>query len=448
MSTRRNFLKAAIAGSSALAAGGSLGRAAAQGSDYKALVCINLHGGADAQDFLVPNSASEYARWAELRAELLGGANPASRERSALLPLGGSGDPAFGFVPELSPFKELYDRGRLAVVGNVGPLLGTTSRADLTTNKSLLPPRLGSHNDHQSIWQTGGIDGTPVGWAGLLVDELGETDALSRVTVGQARPLAASNLSVGVRLRNRNMQLPRGWGQDRFYGSSELPSLIERNLTGRTERYGNMFMREVVKAQTAALQTASSLSDILTQSTIGTSVAIQGNALSEDLGLVADLIAAAPSFGINRQVFVVSIGGWDSHADHFSMVPDLQTQLARAMKSFTDVMEANGLGDQVTTFTLSEFGRTLQGNSSGTDHGWGGYAYVAGGAVRGGRVVGEIPPYDIGHDQDWRRGAMIPTLSVEQYAASLGRWFGVDEAGISRILPNLSRFDPYAVDLF
>jgi uncharacterized protein (DUF1501 family) len=152
--------------------------------------------------------------------------------------------------------------------------------------------------------------------------------------------------------------------------------------------------------------------------------------------------------GFERQIFNVVIRGWDSHNNQFEAVPAMQRQLAGALYDFHRTMQSIGLDQQVTAFTISDFGRTLQANATGTDHGWGAHQYVVGGAVRGGRVIGQVPPYDLGHDQEWRRGSMIPTIAIDQYGAALGRWFGVDEAGINAVFPKLNRFDPFAVDLF
>ena len=181
----------------------------------------------------------------------------------------------------------------------------------------------------------------------------------------------------------------------------------------------------------------------------GEVVKISGNKLSEQLAAVMSMVRARSYHKAKRQVFVVSMSGFDTHKNEVSSLPPRQVQLAEALARFDAALEKKGDGDKVTTFTVSDFGRTLAANASGTDHGWGGHHFVVGGAVKGGRVVGELTPPTLDHDQAWaKRGGLIPTIAIEQYGAALGRWFGVPASDLGAVFPNLGRFDANAVDIF
>lgn len=447
MTTRRDFLKTGLASGVAISTM-SLPAAKAQFTDYKALVCVVLDGGMDCFDSLVPNTTNDYNRWKSYRSNMLNTYDAGQRDMSSLRALTTGGSPNLGFVQEMDALATLYNEGNLAVVSNVGPLDRPTTKADVDAGTAVLPPRLESHNDQLAIWQTMKPDGQANGWPGRLVDQFGDLNALSRITVGRPSPVTPSDLSPGITLSNNALTLPLGMHETRIFGSPWLPSQFEKHYRGTNRQYQNILMQEVQAAQNRALDGSIALQDALATQNVGGSVGIGGNPLSYDLAMVADVIAHNQQMGVGRQVFCVQLYGFDTHAFQADRLPPLQKNFSDAMLSFHRAMESIGMDQDVTCFSVSDFGRTLLANSNGTDHGWGSMSFVIGGAVNGGRFVGNPPPYTLGHNQDWRRGALIPEISVEQYGSALGTWFGVDNAGLDAVFPNRSRFDMNAVQLF
>ncbi|GGY39729.1 DUF1501 domain-containing protein [Parvularcula lutaonensis] len=448
MTTRRDFLRTSLAGGIAVTSMSLPAAAQAQTPGYKALVCILLDGGMDSFDCLVPNTTNDYNRWSGYRQSMLKGYDPGQRDMSSLHALTTAGSPNLGFVPEMADMATLYNEGSMAIVSNVGPLVQPTTAAQVAAGTAQLPPRLESHNDQLAIWQTMAPDGQATGWAGRFIDQFGDLDPLARITVGRPAPMAPSDLSPGITLSRGSLTLPLGMGESRIYGSPWLPSQFERHYRGQNRSYSNILMQEVLNAQNRALDGSISLQDALAIQTAGGAVARPGNDLSNDLAMVADVIAHHQQTGVSRQVFCVQMYGFDTHANQADRLPPLQAELSEALLSFHRGMEAIGMENDVTTFTVSDFGRTLVGNSNGTDHGWGGMSFVVGGAVNGGRFVGNVPPYSTGHGQDWRRGALIPETSIEQFGSALGSWFGVDNAGLDNVFPNRGRFDMNATQIF
>lgn len=457
MISRRNFLK-----TSALTLGASqlapLGALAAQASGYKALVCVFLFGGCDAHDVLVNHDQPSYDLWAAQRRSILdrfpGGASEGARARANLLeldPLNAAdfGSQRFALPPEMSGIKSLFDAGRAAIVPNVGPLVEPADRQSVEDRTILLPPRLASHNDQQSTWQAFAGEGAGQGWGGLVMDAINESSPYTAVSVaGQTVFLSGQ--------QTRQLQLPASGSIPQAYGtvgdvfgSQDVAERLRTYYRTSADHLQHPMMRDLVAAQRKAIADTGELASLIDGAQLGESVRLPDNHLSEQLARVADMIAVRGSLSVNRQVFFVGMGSYDTHSDHVERMPGLLTQLSDAVTSFTNAMDGAGLGNDVTLFTASEFGRTLTANSSGTDHGWGGHQIVAGGAVRGRRIHGDVPPPMVDHPQAFRsRGAMIPQLSVEQYASELARWFGLGESELDAVFPNRGRFDPLALQLF
>lgn len=444
MTDRRQFLKAGLASGLALSTFVPASVRAQSGS-YKALVCIMLNGGLDAHDTIVPTNKSGYETWAKHRSAILNGAPGGSRDRSAILAMEGEG---FGFVPQMKPLADLYNRGRLAVVANSGPLEEMAVRRQVVDKTVRVPVRLASHNDQRSMWVTNGPDGSPTGWGGRMLDAFGNRSDLSRISFVSNVPMVAGKSSPGVTLNPRAIRMPFAAGDDKKFRSTVLPDIIEEHYREAGSTSDNLLVRAMADAQRRNVEASRVLKDAAENQAAGDVARINGNPLAAQLAIVANIIAANATVGVDRQIFFVQLGGFDTHANHFPRMPQLQKQLADAMSAFQRSIDQIGRSADVTTFTVSDFGRTLVSNASGTDHGWGGHHFVMGGAVSGGRVVGEIPPYDVGHDQDWTRGATIPTIAVEQYAAELGSWFGLSDSQLRSVFPKLSRFDQDAVRLF
>jgi uncharacterized protein (DUF1501 family) len=421
--------------------------ARAASGDYKALVCVMLNGGMDAHDAIIPTDSAGFSKWEGFRRSLYGSEMGAVRSRSSVLPLSGSGQ-NFGFVPELAPLSSLYQDSKLAVLANVGPLEEATRRQNIIDRTARLPFKLGSHNDQMSMWTSMEPEGAVTGWGGRLLDEIGQGSNLAGVTFFSQSPMVAGETYPGVSINSRKLSIHDALVNEYHFGSSGVATLLEEHLRTASQSSQNLLMREVGAVQRRSLDAAFTLNRALDSTSGGDAAKISGNSLSNQLATVANLIDARSVIGLDRQIFYVQMGGFDTHANHAASFPGLLTKLAEALYSFQGVLEDLGVADKVTTFTMSDFGRTLLANSNGTDHGWGGHHFVMGGAVRGGRVVGEIPPYDLDHDQDWQRGAMIPTISVEQFGADLGRWFGLSDRQLGSVFPNLPRFGMMSESLF
>ncbi len=454
MTTRREILRTGLLGGAGLWAATLPGMAAmAQGAGgYKALVCVMLAGGMDGHDFVIPSDEAGYAEFAKVRERLLelyAEEDDDSRRRERLLPLGQQGDGrAFGLPRSLQAFADRYADGRLAVAANVGPLEEPTTRAQARAKTVRLPARLMSHNDQQSMWESLGIEGSVTGWGGRMADIVG--DAASPFTAmsvsGNPTFLAGDRVfpyqmgTGGV----REVRGTSGWA----YGSNDISAKLREHFRAAAPQMNSLLASDFQNAQRRAVDATNDLAAIMKDTAAGDEVAADGNGLSRQLAAVAKVISLRSQIGLGRQVFFVKAGGWDTHDQQAQKMPGLQRQLSEAMGRFYDWTAAQGIAADVTAFTVSDFGRTLTLNSSGTDHGWGGHHFVLGGAVHGGRIVGEVPPSVVDHDQDFGRGRMIPTIATEQYAGALGRWFGLSDGQLADVLPRWSRFDRNQVDLF
>ena len=447
---RRDFLARAGAAGFGAAVGGlhqlvAAKTASAAPGDYKALVCIFLLGGLDNHDTVLPLDAASYDEYARIRRDLMG-AYTTQRTRQALLPLATPseqfGDRQFALPPEMPNLKGLYDQNRLAVIGNVGPLLEPVTRASFENQTVNLPSRLFSHNDQQSTWMAGSPEGAQFGWAGLFADAmLSQNGApeFSAVTSGGNDLFITGRSAVPYQISTegasrifRFEELEDGPAKDRLRehlraSAGTARGLLERDLSDAARRSFDANARFNQASESAA----------------GLTTAFPPSYLGLQLQAVARGIAARDALSVCRQVFVVGMGGYDTHSAQATSLPGLQTDLDLSIAAFQQAMDQLGVSDQVTLFTASDFGRTLAVNGDGTDHGWGGHQLVVGGAVDGGKIFGSLPEVGFGHELDAGSGRLIPTTSVEQFAEPLGRWFGLGASELSTALPRLSAFsDP------
>lgn len=453
--TRRQFLRTM----SAVTLGGASGFAAnlaafnafaADTSGYKALVCVFLFGGQDNHDTVIPYDQAGYNEWADKRQPLIGQFNGA-RARGALLPLTGAdlGGREFAMAPELAPLHQLFVSGQASVVGNVGPLVEPLTRETFRDDSGRRPPRLFSHNDQQSIWMASEPEGAQRGWGGRLGDMVlagNQNATFTAVSVaGNAVFLTGDQVRQFQVDRNGANNI-RSATDSSFLGSSSLPYIMNDHFRDFQGSLSSFFQQDLVNARRVALDANAELEFALEQGGEQATPKPANNSLADQLFMVGDMIAQRNLLGVNRQVFFVSTGGFDTHSDQASNLPNLHNRVASAMRAFYDYTVELGVQDLVTAFTASDFGRTLQVNGDGTDHGWGGHHLVVGGAVNGGQILGDIPPAVFDHSQDSGRGRLIPSVAVDQYAASLGRWFGLTEGELTDALPGLENFDRFALD--
>jgi len=412
--------------------------------DYKALVCVFLFGGNDSLNMLVPRDDAHYAQYAQARATL-------ALPQAGLLPLtaldgGGASDGALyglqactgeGDEIGMAGLQGLFNGGRAAALGNVGTLVRPVSKADYANHAVELPPQLFSHNDQQQYWQVSrSDDGRNLGWAGRISDLLHDANPDAFIPMS----VSLNFESILQRAANGGQYVigndgPRYFSRFEWDGDSRRAFLAlmapnqQPHLFGRS--YANAFRRarENADAVGTALDASSDLQTVFPASD-----------LAAQLRMVARMIKVRQVLGLKRQVFFVSMGGFDHHDRLLSEQPALLARLSQALTAFHAATVELGVADRVTAFTASDFGRTLSSNGDGSDHGWGGHHFVVGDAVRGGRFFGRMPALVNGGDDDAGWGQIIPTTAVDQYAATLARWFGVADADLDLIFPNLRNF--------
>jgi uncharacterized protein (DUF1501 family) len=504
---RRLFLRQA----GALAAVGSaaapialnlaaIGSAAAQtAADYKAIVCIFLYGGNDSMNMVLPTDPASWTNYSTVRnqapdsiALLAPGTapNPSAAVGSPsrlggvlpISPLRAQGR-SYALHPLMGELKTMFDSDRrLAILPNVGPLIVPTTKAQYALATHPKPVSLFSHNDQQNTWQSFRPEGATVGWGGRLGDLLASMNDRSTFTSISASGNAVWLAGQSVQQYQVGTTDAIRMGQDsvaKIFGSSEVGAAMQR-IVGAT-RGGHVFEGDLAAVSQRSIDAELTLRTALKPAgtaPFGTPAASYNpsvdpklqydnplnpgnrafNVLAQQLQVVARMIDASSAAGVGarRQVFFVSIGGFDSHDNENRNNADLMAKLAHAMRYFDTTLGAMGAAGRVTTFTASDFGRTFTSNGDGTDHGWGAHHFVMGGAVRGGDLYGNFPvlgaknannnnfdssPNQIGN------GSLIPETSVDQLGATLARWFGVSDTDALTVFPNLRNFDLSRRDL-
>jgi uncharacterized protein (DUF1501 family) len=415
---------------------------AATAADYKAIVCIFLGGGNDNFNSVVPYDNANHSTYMSLRPVLAYSQDTLSPTVLVPrnVPLDRLGVPhQYALSPSLAPLKSIFDAGRLGIILNVGTLVQPTTKTQYNNRSVPLPPRLFSHNDQQSIWQSLAPEGAPSGWGGRMGDlfAAGNGKAIfTSVNVSDNTIFPSGKIVTQYQVSASGAQ-PL-YGLDFLYGSQPcseaLRTLVTQPRTHLFENQHNIVTKRAITSGndlTAALATAQ---------TINTPFPV-ANKLGDQLQLVAKMIASADTLTVKRQVFFVSLGAFDHHDGLLDKQPGLLKQVADAMKAFYDATVELGVASQVTAFTASDFGRSLVGNNDGSDHGWGSTHFMMGGAVLGGNYYGTAPIVANNGLDDVGEGRLLPTTSVDQYAATIGKWMGVSDTQLLDLLPNLKNFN-------
>jgi uncharacterized protein (DUF1501 family) len=450
--SRRTFLRRtaqlSAAGVAAPLAGsfGLIGEAAAAtADDYKALVCVFLYGGNDYANTLPPYDQSSYDLYYNARPALA--LDRSSLAGTALSPANDLGGRQYALNPALAPLMQLFGSGKLAVLLNVGTLVQPTTKIQYQARTVQLPPKLFSHNDQESYFQASGAEGAPTGWGGRIGDLVEASNGNASLTCinasGQAVFLSGRYAQpYTVALSGPPALLN---GSQRIGGSATAASALQQIITSSG---GRMFAQEYAKVAVRALEIGGTVSTALANAPENYFTLFpRDSPLAAQLKIVARMIAVSAELGMKRQVFFVSLGGWDMHDGLPTRHPALLGQLAQAMKAFYDTTVQLGVADKVTSFTASDFGRSLVGNDDGSDHGWGSMHFVLGGAVQGQRIYGTPPDVGADTNDDVDSGRLIPTTSVDQYAATLASWFGVAPGDLTTVMPNLQNFNPSSWNL-
>ena len=483
--TRRQFLRTAsvVSGSVGTAAVpfalnmATLNSAAAQSApaDYKAIICMFFYGGNDSSNMVLRTDTASFAEYTRVRTAapdpiallapgtpINGNATRASPARlGGVLPLA----PKFTVSPEnaantyavhpvMTEVQGLFGAGRLAILANAGPLVVPLTRADYTSNSKPRPQALGSHNDQQSTWQALGPEGVKIGWGGHIGDMVASTNTNATFT---SISVAGNNVfSAG----QQTFQYAVGGGgatqiaglSGNLFGSMTASTTLRSIVTGDNQHLFAKEHAQVLKRSVdaqAAFQgafTATGAAGIVvgpTQYNQPSTGQNQNNGLAQQLQTVVRVIAARNAIGAKRQVFFVSMGGFDTHDGQNMNQADLLARISHAI-GYLDTALANvggvDLRNNVTMFTASDFGRTITSNGDGTDHGWGASHFVTGGAVNGGEIYGRFPKFGLNDNEDSANNAYLPSTSVDTVGATLGKWFGASATNLDTVFPNLRNF--------
>ena len=436
--------------------------AMAQGSgtsDYRALVCVYLQGGNDGHGTVVATDPDSYAAFVTARQGAPGLAYPLADLLPVTLKTPQSGR-SFALNPALTGIQDLFNANRAAIIANTGTLITPASKTQINANTVELPDSLFSHFDQTAAWQAIASNlgsGERVGWGGAVADAIEAMNMNSNSmftcisTCGNALFLAGqSSFQLNVTPAG---PIPIGGIQQPPFGipaaANPLNSILTSDETNLFAKEYEVVINRSMQAQ-AALVTAMAPAGASgvpnpPQFLDPNTNMLADNPLASSLQTIARIIAGRASLGVSRQIFYVQLGSFDTHDAQAKTHAQLLTQLGAAFEYFDGLMVNMGLSDNVTAFTISDFGRTLTCNSDGTDHGWGSHHFVVGGAVAGGDMYGQYPVVGVNQANDVGNGRLIPTTSVEQYAGTLARWFGLSDGQIRTIFPNFVNFgsSPY-----
>jgi len=445
--SRRDFLRSTVKSAAVLGAGsvlakfGEMNALAVGSTGYQALVCIYLQGGNDGHNTIIPMATAQqnFSLYQQTRQGL---ALPQASLHGIL-----NGGDSYGLHPSLPELQGLYNQGKAAVLANVGNLVTPIDRtAYQSNNLSLVPSALFSHTDQATQWQSAVPNSLArSGWGGRLAD------AMQSQNSGATFPSVASMAGCGLFCTGQQTypaSVPPPNGNTGATGIAPLmgPSYYGSATAADMQQllsFDNGL--QLVQANNGILTRgnnyANTLSGLLQASNITTPFPAS-NPLAAQLLTVANVMSVRSQLGLSRQIFFCQLGSFDTHASQHATQQTLLKQLSQAVASFYAATQELGISQQVTTFTVSEFGRTLTpSGNDGSDHAWGNHHFILGGAVQGGKFYGSFPELAVGSSIDANnRGTFIPTTSIAQYGATLAQWFGVPSANISNIFPNIGNF--------
>jgi uncharacterized protein (DUF1501 family) len=405
-----------------------------------------MYGGNDHSNVIVPADTAGYQQYAQSRTNLalaqdtLLTLNAPTNASLTGRQVGMRAEMGQAFAATQLGLKGLYDAGRLAVLSNVGTLRVPTTMAQYRARSVPLPPSLFSHNDQQTNWQAAPTarEGTKIGWGGLIGDLFAASNQFQNFTCMSASGgtvLLSGRSTVQMQIGNNGAVQINALNNQTLFGGQSVGNTMRTIMTSdRTQTLEKDY--NVINKRAA--DSAQALNTALAAVTLTTTFPNSG--LGTQLRNVARIIAARASLGLRRQVFHVSIGGFDQHSGLVGGHGPLWATLSQAIGAFYAATVEMGIADKVTTFTASDFGRTLNSNGDGSDHGWGAHHLAVGGAVKGGDVYGAFPTVVLGGPEDVGRGNLLPAQAVVQYAGTLAAWFGVPAASLPTVVPGVENF--------
>jgi uncharacterized protein (DUF1501 family) len=415
----------------------------AMAGDYKALVCLLNAGGLDSFNMLVPRNTTAYNQYAGTRS------NMALTQNSLrpINPLVSDGN-QYGLHPSMVRMQALFEANKLAFVSNVGTLVRPITKQQFYEGAVPIPLGLYSHADQIMHWQTG-VPHMRVGqgWGGKMADLL--ISANQNQTISMNISLSGSNIfQTGENTVEYSLHPEEGSIGIRDYNNQDwaFNQLKRAAIDGMVNPvYQNVFKNTYRKTIKAAIDGNALLSSVIDNAPIFNVPFTQNSDLSKSFEMIAKTISGREQLQMSRQIFFVEYGGWDHHDELINSQAEMLTELDSALYQFNAAMEQMGLADKVTTFSLSEFSRTLTSNGNGTDHAWGGNVFVMGGAVNGKKIFGNFPSLVLGNSNPLEigGGSLIPTTSADEYFAELALWYGVPASDIATLFPNIGYFyDP------
>jgi uncharacterized protein (DUF1501 family) len=433
---RRSFIQYASLAAAGNALGlrpfGALNALAQSGSGYKALVCVFLFGGNDANNTLIPFDTTGYGKYSTLRGDL-------ALAQNTLLPL--TGAPNFALNPNLPDIQALFDNKNAAFVANVGTLIQPLTRAQYLAGQ-VRPTNLFSHPDQQLEWQNAAQTAlTPTGWAGRIADLLGAS-----YNQGASIPMITS-VAGDTLFCNGAATVPVSISPGNLgtASCSEGSKCAARQTSAQallTLDTGISLVQADDSITANAYAYAKTLADASQSITPLQTVFPANNSLAAQLKQIAQIIQIRAALGVQRQIFFASLGNFDTHSNQLALQNALLAQISPALAAFYNATVELNVASDVTAFTMSDFSRTFQPNSnSGSDHAWGAHHMVIGGAVKGGQIYGTYPTLALaGPDDSGSNGRWVPSTASSQYAATLAEWFGVPAANLPTVLPSISNF--------
>jgi uncharacterized protein (DUF1501 family) len=399
---------------------------------------VFLYGGNDYANTLVPYDLPNYTAYQGQRAAIalardtLAGTvlNPAVALADAR---------QYALAPELAPLVPIFDAGQMAVLLNIGTLVQPTSKLAYANKSVPLPPKLFSHNDQQSVWQSSSPEGSTSGWGGRIGDlfAAGNGNATFTCVSAAGNAVYLSGRSAVQYQVTSNGSVPLAALKTPLFGSQACSDALRALVTApRT----HLFEAEHTRVMKRSIDADAQLTGALAGAPPLTTPFPAGNSLAAQLQMVARMISVRGALGAKRQVFFVSLGGFDTHDGVATDHPALMAAVGPALAAFHAATVELGVASSVTSFTASDFGRTLTTDGDGSDHGWGSMHFVLGGAVRGRAFYGTPPAVANNGPDDVGQGRLLPSMAVDQFGATLGSWFGVADSELATVLPNIGNY--------
>jgi uncharacterized protein (DUF1501 family) len=408
--------------------------AAATATDYKAIVCVFMGGGNDHDNTVVNYDTPSHTLYNGFRPNLA--ISRAALAPTLLTPLTAlPNGRQYALAPQLAPLLPVFNAGKMATLLNLGTLVQPTTKAQYNSGAPV-PPKLFSHVDQVAYFQASMQDSSAVeGWGGRMADLLYSGNGRSVFT--------SVNLDRSAVFLSGTEVLQYAVSP---YGGA-IPNALENAVyrdalrASITAGSAHLMERQYASTTNRALDAYAKISSALAGAPTISTPFPSNSYLADQLKMVAKLISVSAELGVKRQIFFVQIGGFDNHDFLLTAQPRLLDQLARSLRAFYDATVAMNVSSKVTTFTGSDFGRSLIANKDGSDHGWGSMQFVLGGAVKGKQFYGKAPVIADDGPDDVGQGRLLPSTSIDQFAATLATWFGVANGDLPYVMPNISNWN-------